>query len=259
MQKPLLVKPRGITHHEERIFRNVMQQKLHQQTQHGNMLGPLWTWIMVVPGMYFSIRYATSGDDYVKLPVSWLRNSGTERSLVRSYCSDNVFVFQKRINFYESLVENVDSVSSASVLLSDVSSPLQSDCCDCEILEASTCGGSVLIDGNPSSWPGRSGLVHRVQNITIESVSDEASVNALVPEVNAKKRKHVNEKHARVKYKDDNSRIPDGLEEVVTVGRRMFWTGTELSGCFDVMMLRHCLPAKDVRAFVLMECNSMHI
>ena len=38
----------------------------------------------------------------------------------------------------------------------------------------------------------------------------------------------------------------------------MFWTGTKLSGCFDVMTVRGCLPAKDVHAFVLMECNSMH-
>ena len=43
-------------------------------------------------------------------------------------------------------LENVDSVSSVSIL-SDVGSSLQSDCCDCEILEASTCGGSNLIDG----------------------------------------------------------------------------------------------------------------
>ena len=106
--------------------------------------------------------------------------------------------------------------------MSDVSSPLQSDCCDCEILEASTCGGSDLIDDNPSSWPGQSGLVHCVQNITIESVSGEASINALVPQLNAKKRKHVNKKFARVKYKDGNSMMPDKLEEVVTVGKGCF-------------------------------------
>ena len=69
------------------------------------MLNPLWTLIMVVPGIYFSIRHATSGDDYVKLPISWLADPGPEGSLVRSYCSDNLFVFQRTINFYESLVE----------------------------------------------------------------------------------------------------------------------------------------------------------
>ncbi len=64
--------------------------------------------------------------------------------------------------------------------------------------------------------------MYRIQNITIERVSDEATINVLVPQVNAKKRKHVNKKHARVKYKDGTSRMSDGLEEVVTVGKRMF-------------------------------------
>ena len=88
---------------------NQFEKAMHNMKyNHASMdiFGPFYTWILVVPGRYFHIRYARKDDKYktyVKLPIKWLEKHSehkiahrTEGGFVFEYAKTNIFTLRKK-------------------------------------------------------------------------------------------------------------------------------------------------------------------
>ena len=90
--------PYNISQSEENTFKSLVNRL--EQTREGNdTIGPLWTWIIVIPGRYFCIRYAKvgndmGGDDYAKLPIKWLSSGYRDEnnSFLHRICRNNIYI-----------------------------------------------------------------------------------------------------------------------------------------------------------------------
>ena len=58
-----------ISESDQKTFKQVVN-RLEFTRESGDRLGPLWSWMVVIPQRYFYIRFAKdSNDEYVKLPI----------------------------------------------------------------------------------------------------------------------------------------------------------------------------------------------
>ena len=81
-----------------------LMKSLTFQTNSIDLLGPFYTWIMVVPGRYFHTRYAKYDDGrYVKLPIKWLERHEESRytylrqnGFVSKFSRFNIFTYERR-------------------------------------------------------------------------------------------------------------------------------------------------------------------
>ena len=109
--------------------------------------GPLWTYIMVVPGRYFYINYAKdSENNFVKLPVQWLDMRRGDRCFIRSFQRDLIYTLEKVNAYSNSLSCRTLSQCMPDVCFSDQS--IKSTCS----LPLDTCDDyPTVVEDNPSS------------------------------------------------------------------------------------------------------------
>ena len=145
----------NISHHNLIMFQTTMEA-LNIPVR-GDVYGPLWTYIMVVPGRYFHIKYAKDDhDNFIKLPIRWLSpqtSNGSPRgdeSFIRNYHSDNIITLEKRYTPYNTLshrtMSQFESDECCSVPSVDIND--EPTCC----LPLDTRDGCLtVLDDNPSS------------------------------------------------------------------------------------------------------------
>ena len=234
-----------------------------------DIFGPYCTWIMVVPGRYFHVRYAKDlYGQHVKLPIRWLERHREHFNpdmraggFVREYGRHNIFTYEKRNTPYFNNFFNFSCNVSRHVRTNCLGSPR-------ELVESSDdlplnacCSDPTVIEDNPSSWQRRSGLEHCVNKFAFGSISDECSTHGKVA--------HLVEKESKV-----DSTIPhhdkcivdqainlnkeeETHSSIVTVGKRLFWKCQDLSGPITCFISDQPMRETDVEDYVILQCDSM--
>ena len=269
VQRVTLRRPGDLARAEIAMYDRVMDELLFVGLNN-DLFGPFCTWIMVVPGRYFHVRYAKYDDgNYKKLPVKWLerhqhhhdhdmRNGG----FVREYSRSNIFTYEKRIN-------NAYSDSSPVVCTSrSFSNPNCSNISFAadEILESmydlplNACGGyRILIKDNPSSRQQRSGLEHRVNKYAFGSISDESLICEKVEPIAEKKSKVDSEMEdvADIREEGNGHNAAVTSNTSTTMGKRKFWNCTHLGGPMTYFTSRDPIKVEDVEDYLIVQCDNM--
>ena len=83
--------------------RNMDNTRQLQNGSDGDILGPTWTWIVVVPGKYFFCKFAKRKDtgDFIKLPIEWLRIDSRFTNGGHDGLNGFVQNFNTNINYYK--------------------------------------------------------------------------------------------------------------------------------------------------------------
>ena len=104
IQQVQSIRPPDVQNHEDNFYARIMRDLFHIH-QSCDVSGPFCTWIVVVPGRYFYIRYAKYGNgEYVKLPVQWLERhidngDKNKRSggFIHEFITENFYTYRMNI------------------------------------------------------------------------------------------------------------------------------------------------------------------